>query len=334
MTKGMDHKVRWDSEEAVMSRQQVRTQKPSKAVRTAALTHPGEVIAVHERVLGGSSAQGRHIEVASGRRMHVIEVGEGPPLVLLHGSGPTALLFLPLLERLSGVRAIAVDRPGFGLSDPVDLPRERYRDAAVECLDSVLDALGLDETALLGNSMGGTWALWYTLAHPERVRRLVLLGAPPLLPGTRVPPPLRVVATPKVGEFLSRKMPSTPKTVVQNMGGMGEKDTIVNYPDQIEALVAAGHDPLASAVSLAELRAAISPLGFRSAMKVQRDELRQLTIPTLLIWGDHDPVGAPDVAQATADAIPGAQLELLPAGHGPWLGHPDRTAALVTNFVR
>jgi len=244
------------------------------------------------------------------------------------------LLFLPLLERLTGLRAVAVDRPGFGLSDPVELPRERYRDAAVECLDSVLDALGLDETALLGNSMGGAWALWYTLSHPDRVRRLVLVGAPPLLPGTRVPPPLRVVATPKVGEFLSRKMPSTPKTVVQNMGGMGEKDTIVNYPGQIEAMVAAGHDPLASRVSLAELRAAISPFGFRPAMKLQREELRQLTVPTLLIWGEHDPVGGVEVARATADTIPGAQLELLPAGHGPWLGHPDRTAALIANFVR
>jgi len=244
------------------------------------------------------------------------------------------LLFLPLLERLTGLRAVAVDRPGFGLSDPVELPRERYCDAGVECLDSVLDALGLDETALLGNSTGGTWALWYTLDHPDRVRRLVLVGAPPLLPGTRVPPPLRVVATPKVGEFLSRKMPSTPRTVVQNMGGMGEKDTIVNYPGQIEAMVAAGHDPLASRVSLAELRAAISPFGFRPAMKLQREELRQLTVPTLLIWGEHDPVGGVEVARATADTIPGAQLELLPAGHGPWLGHPDRTAALIANFVR
>jgi pimeloyl-ACP methyl ester carboxylesterase len=300
----------------------------------AALTHPDEVAAVHQRVLGGSRARGRHIEVAPGRQVHVIEAGDGPPLVLLHGSGPSALLFLPLLERLSGVRAIAVDRPGFGLSDPVDLPRERYREAAVECLDGVLDALGLDETALLGNSMGGTWALWYALAHTERVRRLVLLGAAPLLPGTRVPPPLRVLSTPKVGELLSRMMPSTPKAVVRNMAGMGEKDTIVDYPDQIEALVVAGHDPLASEVSLAELRAYISPFGFRPAVKVQPDELRRLTMPTLLVWGEHDPVGGGDVARATADAIPDAQLELLPAGHGPWLGHPDRTAALVASFIR
>jgi len=115
---------------------------------------------------------------------------------------------------------------------------------------------------------------------------------------------------------------------------MGEKDTIVNDPDQIDAMVAAGHDPLASRVSLAELRAAISPFGFRPAMKLQPEELRQLTMPTLLIWGEHDPVGGVEVARATADTIPDAQLELLPAGHSPWLGHPELTAALIANFVR
>lgn len=115
---------------------------------------------------------------------------------------------------------------------------------------------------------------------------------------------------------------------------MGEKDTIVNYPDQIEALVTAGHGPLAAAVGLAEHRIYITPFGFRRALKVQREELQQLTVPTLMIWGDHDPLGRVSVAQATADAIPHAQLELLPAGHGPWLGHPDRTAQLVSNFVR
>src|SRR6266508_3330436 len=93
--------------------------------------------------------------------------------------------------------------------------------ASVEWLDGVLDALGLDATALAGNSMGGTWALWYALARPERVRRLVLLGAAPLLPGTRVPPPLRVMATPKIGELLQRMMKPSPKMVVRMMSSMG-----------------------------------------------------------------------------------------------------------------
>lgn len=182
--------------------------------------------------------------------------------------------------------------------------------------------------------MGGTWALWYALARPERIRRLVLLDAVPLLPGTRPPPPLRVMATPKVGEFLQRVAKPSPKMVVRMMASVGEGDTIVNDPDLIESLVATGNDPVASEVNLAELRAIISPFGFRRALRLQPEELRQLSVPTLLVWGDHDPVGGVKVAETIADLIPNAQLEILPAGHVPWLGNLDRTAELVSTFVR
>jgi pimeloyl-ACP methyl ester carboxylesterase len=53
-----------------------------------------------------------------------------------------------------------------------------------------------------------------------------------------------------------------------------------------------------------------------------------------LVWGDHDPVGTVDVAEAIAGLIPNAQLEVLTAGHVPWLGNLDRTARLVSAFVR
>jgi pimeloyl-ACP methyl ester carboxylesterase len=238
------------------------------------------------------------------------------------------------MERLEGVRAIAVDRPGFGLSEPVRVPRERFRDAAVEFVDQVLGGLGLETSALAGNSMGGTCALWYALARPERVSRLVLLGSAPLLPGTRPPAPLRVMATPVLGDLLARWVKPNPKRLVQLMSSMGEKDAIVRYPDLIEALVAVARDPVASAANLDELRAIISPLGFRRSALMHTDELRQLAVPTLLIWGDQDPVGAVEAAQATAAAISEARLEVLAAGHVPYLGHPERASELLSGFVR
>ncbi len=300
----------------------------------AELTHPDEVATLYARILDGSPAHGRYVEVRSGRRVYVIEAGEGPPVLFLHGSGTSSLSVLPLLEHLEGVRVIAVDRPGFGLSDPVDVPRERFRDAAIEFIDEVVDELGLETPALAGGSMGGTWALWYALARPERVRRLALLTGAPLLPGTRVPAPLRVMATPVVGDLSARVVKPTPKMVVRLMSSVGEKDTIVRHPDLIESMVAAGNDPIAAAADLAEVRAISSPFGFRRSLRVHPDELRRLTVPTLLIWGDHDPVGAVKVAQATARLIPKAQLEVLPAGHVPYLGHPERVSELLSTFVR
>jgi pimeloyl-ACP methyl ester carboxylesterase len=297
------------------------------------VAHPDEVAAVHRRVLAGASAQGRYVEIVGGRLVHAIEAGDGKPLVLLHGSGPAALLFVPLLERLKDVRAIAVDRPGFGLSDPIDRPLEAYRAYAIDTVTRILDALGVAKTALLGNSTGGAWALWYALAHPDRVGRLVLVGAAPLLPGTHVPPPMLAVAAPPIGQSPSMPAPSR-DTVVQTMGVMGEADTIVTYPDQIDALVAAGSDMLASATSLGELRAMISPTGWQPRLAIRPEELRQLTVPTLLIWGENDPLGGADVARMTAATIPNALLEVLSAGHAPWLGHPDRVATMVSDFVR
>jgi 2-hydroxy-6-oxonona-2,4-dienedioate hydrolase/4,5:9,10-diseco-3-hydroxy-5,9,17-trioxoandrosta-1(10),2-diene-4-oate hydrolase len=118
------------------------------------------------------------------------------------------------------------------------------------------------------------------------------------------------------------------------MSVMGEADTIVNYPDQIDALVVAGQDPVASNASLAELRTIIAPTGWQQELETPLEELGQLAVPTLLIWGENDPLGGADVAQAAASSIPGARLELLAAGHAPWLGHPDRTATLVSDFAR
>ena len=300
----------------------------------AAQAVSADVLAAHERMLGGSRARSRQLDLRAGWRVHILEAGEGPPVLLLHGSNTSSLSLLPLLERLENVRAIAVDRPGFGLSQRVQVPRKRFRDGAVEFVDEVADALELDSFALAGNSMGGTWGLWYALARPDRVRGLVLLGSAPLLPGTRVPAPLRAAASPVLGDVLARVPKPTPRMVVRLLSSMGEGDTIVRYPDLIEAVAAAGRDPLAAATNLAELRACITPFGFRRSARLRPDELRRLKVPTLLIWGDHDPVGRVETARAIAGLLPEAQLKILPGGHVPYFGHPQRAAALLSEFVR
>jgi pimeloyl-ACP methyl ester carboxylesterase len=56
-------------------------------------------------------------------------------------------------------------------------------------------------------------------------------------------------------------------------------------------------------------------------------------MPTLMIWGRRDPLGGEDVARAVNEAIPNCVLEVMPTGHGPWLGYPDKTAKLVQDFA-
>lgn len=128
--------------------------------------------------------------------------------------------------------------------------------------------------------------------------------------------------------------PPSTETVVQSMSIFGEGETIARYPEQIEAMIAASYDQLLAGARLTELRALIAPTGWQPALAIRPDELHALTVPTLLIWGEQDPLGGADVAATAAATIPHAQLELLPAGHGPWLGQPDRVATMVRDFVR
>jgi pimeloyl-ACP methyl ester carboxylesterase len=298
---------------------------------TALGEHTQELVSIHESLLKGSGVTSRYLEPIPGERVHLLEHGQGDPLVMLHGSGPTSLQFLPLIEELSICRVTAVDRPGFGLSDPHQWPTDR-RGAAVEWIDALLDALELRTASLLGSSSGGTWAIWYALARPSRVDQLILIGAPPTLSVNTPPPPLRMVASIDPANPPSMPPPSR-ESVVQNMSGMGEADTIIRYPEQIDAMVAAGRDPLSGRTSLDELRALISTDGWQPGVETSIDSLRNLQPPTLLIWGENDPLGGREGAQRTTDAIPQSRLELLDAGHGPWLGHTARVAELITQFV-
>jgi pimeloyl-ACP methyl ester carboxylesterase len=294
--------------------------------------HTAEIHAVHEKVLSGSSVKNRFITTPTGR-VHVLEAGDGPPVLLFNGSGPSALHMLPLLERIDGAWGIAVDRPGFGLSDPAEGPLGMFRQAAVSFVDKVMTALGLDAAVIGGNSMGGTIATWYALARPERVRKLLLVGAAPLLPGTSVPGMLRLMVTP-IGTLLGKLMKPSPKLVVKNMKAFGEGETITRYPELIDAQVIAGGDKTYADTSMAELRTIISVGGFRGEFLLSDADLTKIKAPTMIIWGTNDPLGGAEVANAVAGAIPNSRLEILDAGHGPWFGHPDKVAKIISEFAR
>jgi pimeloyl-ACP methyl ester carboxylesterase len=289
---------------------------------------------IYQRMLRVAGTGGRFVTLSTGKRMHVIEAGDGVPVVHLHGTNTSALSHLMLLEHSTGVRSYLVDRPGMGLSDSGEYPRGEFRDFAIRFVDDALDALRLESAVIVGASGGGVFATWYALAHPRRVRGLVLLGSTPTLPGVRVPAPLRLVAMPVLGDVLTRAVKPGRRMLLRMMASVGEADSITRYPDLLDSLVAGARDPVAVTANRAELRALISPSGFRPAVGIRPDDLRRIAVPTLMIWGDRDPVVPIDDARAAAQLIPDARLEVLPAGHVPHLGHPERVAKLLTSFAR
>ena len=300
--------------------------------------HSAEVQEVYERVLAGTSVRDRFVDHGGGGRVHLLEKGSGPPVVILHGTGDPAGFLLPLLDALHGVRVIAPDRPGIGLSDDAQLPIHGFRKAAVSWLDGLLDALDLETMALVGHSGGGVWALWYALARPERVTRLMLMGVP-TLPGTRAPLPIRLMTTPALGTVLRRLVPPSPASFVRLARAVGEGETIGAHPDLIDLVVAAARDPAAERATRAEFRALVSPFallsrdGFRRHDRVRPADLGRLVMPASVVWGERDPLGSIAVARAVTGLIPDARLDVLPTGHGPWLGEPERTARVLMSFV-
>jgi pimeloyl-ACP methyl ester carboxylesterase len=99
-------------------------------------------------------------------RVRVLDSGTGPPLILIHGSGMTAATWAPLMPHPSGRRLLALDLPGFGLSDPYDYGGRPLRSHAVAQLHSLLDALELEQADIVGTSLGGMWALNLAAACP------------------------------------------------------------------------------------------------------------------------------------------------------------------------
>ena len=121
----------------------------------------------------------RDVDVAPLRlRAHVIEAGRGEPLLLIHGGNGVGAHWVPLMTRLGGWRMIVPDRPGCGLTDGFLYDGVDMRAHGAAFVEGVLDALEIEATSIIGNSMGGYFALCFALAHPERVRKLVLAGGP------------------------------------------------------------------------------------------------------------------------------------------------------------
>lgn len=118
-------------------------------------------------------------------QVHVRELGEGLPLVLLHQTAWSSLQFKHAMPWLAqrGIRCIAIDTPGFGLSDgPEDQPTiEDY----AESVAVTLGQLGVESAAVLGHHTGASIAAALAVSHPERVSQLLLHGVPIYTPEKR-----------------------------------------------------------------------------------------------------------------------------------------------------
>ena len=245
-----------------------------------------------------------------------MQAGSGPPVVLLHGLGATKASFLPTVAALADHhRVIAIDLPGFG--DSVKPLRAPYHAPFfANSVVGLLDALGLEETDVVGNSMGGRVAIELGLRHPDRTRRLALLA--PSLAWLRDRPwaPLLRLVPPQLGVIQPAPRPIV-EGIVRRL-----------VPGGAEGWSAAGVDEF--------LRSYLTPSGraafYAAARNIYLEEphgekgfwtrLPQLDVPSLFVWGRHDQLIPLRFADHVRRAVPKARHLELDCGHVPQLERP------------
>jgi 4,5:9,10-diseco-3-hydroxy-5,9,17-trioxoandrosta-1(10),2-diene-4-oate hydrolase len=121
-----------------------------------------------------------YCDLGAGRRIHYHDVGQGEPVIFLHGGGQGAGGWTNWQHNLqffadAGYRAIAPDAFGYGLSSKPEDGNFDF-DTLMQCFEGLLAHLELDRVTLVGNSMGGAMSIRYSQEHPERVRKLVVMG--------------------------------------------------------------------------------------------------------------------------------------------------------------
>jgi len=252
---------------------------------------------------------------ARNAEIHYEAHGEGRPVVFAHGAGGNAASWWAQVPAFvaAGFRAITFDHRGFARSacagehfDPAEFPAD---------LRAILDAEGVERTALVCQSMGGWTGLPFALAWPERVSALVLCGTPGGLWTDAVAASFAGIA----------------ERVARDGGIVGPGGAALG------ASYRAAHPEGAFLYDqIAGFNVGLEPgaVGRIAGVRVTAADLAGFATPTLVISGDEDVLFTPDALASVAEAIPGARLERLAAtGHSAYFERPEAFNRLVLEFL-
>ena len=273
---------------------------------------------------------GKFIDI-DGLRTHYLDIGEGQPIVLIHGASTTlqdftASLFYPLTQQH---RVIAFDRPGYGYSER---PWDRWPDPAQQAalIKRTLDRIGVERPIVVGHSWSGSVVLAYMLHFPEAVTGGVLLagGSHPWEGG--VDWIYEVAGWPVVGSLFAATVvyPAGELMLDQAISYVFKPDAVPeDYKERAAVRLALRPDTFqANAEDLRELS---------DFLREQSQHYSQIKQPLLLISGDADGVvPAWNHADRLIKQIPHAQLVIMKnTGHAPHHVHTEQIVKLINEFA-
>jgi 4,5:9,10-diseco-3-hydroxy-5,9,17-trioxoandrosta-1(10),2-diene-4-oate hydrolase len=267
----------------------------------------------------------------NGLNLHYHEAGDGPDtLVLLHGAGPGVSgwsNFSGNLEHYTGnFRTLIVDMPGFGKSaHPAEYDRSYLRYAA-DAVVSLMDELGVGSAHVLGNSLGGSVAARLVLAHPDRVRRLVLMGPGSALSiGLFAPRPSegirRLMEFQTAPEKTREKMEAFLRSMVYDQSLVTEQLIDDRFKAATDPATAGG----LKAMQVANQKFPVDGELWREAGEIKHD--------VLITWGREDRVQPLDGAFVGFRLLENARLHVFPkCGHWAMIEQRDEFQRLTTDF--
>jgi len=266
--------------------------------------------------------QGRVVEVL-GRRVHYVDVGRGPTVLLLHGFLHSSRSWARNLDALSAhYRVLAPDQIGTGESQRG--PWDYSLDGLMRFTEALLDTLGVETLhAAVGNSLGGGTLARLALHAPTRVRRLVLVDSVGLR--ARFPWPLKLIGHPAT-EPLVRLLAGSRAVGRLVLGRLAFPTTPVD--DEILDGFRAGFSWPGTFHAAAEI-ARVHP----ATTAALHRHLHEIEPPTLVVWGRHDRLIPLRAGRRLASTVPRARLHVFEdCGHCPQLEAPERFNRLLLEF--
>ena len=266
--------------------------------------------------------------------VRIQEVGEGSPILFIHGANTSGASWVALASKLLDHRCLILDRPGTGLSGHLRgrIDQQRVADLGDTIVGDALDALELDAADLVATSLGGYLALRSAAAEPARVRRMVQFSWPVGAPTEWLPWIMRVNAVPGLGAIIARLPPSA-RSVRMTFRQIGHGASLNDgriTPEDLETYLALlRHTPTLRE----DHRLAGAFLSWRHGLNrslLSPETLAKVAAPTLFVWGERDPFGGLETARGIVELLPDALLRVVPdAGHAPWLDDLEGSAAAV-----